>query len=133
MNNDLIDPFEVTAPCWWAKQRALQKEKKKKISINNRTISQKWNTPLYTYKKKSHNKTTGSLWWSLRSPDNITDYWHLTDKPTSTVWEKRALGITENDKNCNEQLEAQNLTVRPESKTDVCLRTKKETDEYLRL
>lgn len=52
-NNDLIDLFQVAMPCWWAKQREMQK---KKI---NRIISQKWHA--YTYKKKPQNTTAGSL------------------------------------------------------------------------
>lgn len=96
-NNDLIDLFQVAMPCWWAKQREMQK---KKI---NRIISQKWHA--YTYKKKPQNTTAGSLWLSLRSPDNKPGYWHLTDMPASTVWEKRPLGITENAKNDNKQQE----------------------------
>jgi len=29
VNNDLIDPFQITVSCWWAKQRAMRKRKKK--------------------------------------------------------------------------------------------------------
>lgn len=97
-----------------------EKCRRKKI---NKIIRQKWHTLSYTFKKEPHNTTAGSLWLSLRSPDNKPGYWHLTDMPASTVWEKRPLGITENFKMTRR--EAQKLTVRLENKTDVHLITKK--------
>lgn len=34
VNNYSIVPFQVGVPCWWAKQREMQKEKKITIIIN---------------------------------------------------------------------------------------------------